>query len=401
MAQITLVGCSRDKLDYESLAGTLYTSERFLLAKCVAQELPGDWYIISGLHGLVHPEERLEPYDFSLSDLPPNQLAAWAKSTTDQLKRLSPKLDRALILASKEYSIPLAHELTQRHVKVVAPLENLSDKSARRWLRERISSSDRAKHLEELYSHLSLLQTSQPSTYSFRDFLKAVPIPSRGLYLFFEFDQQRLTSPEAMRIVRVGTHAVSRESKSTLRGRLRSHLGATSGSGSHRSSVMRLHIGKSMVARDRTDSIFPYWGVGQNATPMIRESEAALESRVSDFIGEMRLNVLAIADHPSHRSDRAYLEQNIIGLLSGSGGPLDVADKKWLGSWCPNDAVRRSSLWNVNYVDSSYDPNFLPILRQYVDATIGRASVPTESIAPSHWHEQRHGKESPDQLKLF
>ena len=43
--------------------------------------------------------------------------------------------------------------------------------------------------------------------------------PQRGLYLFFESSEMRLESGHGPRIIRVGTHALSAGSRSTLRQR--------------------------------------------------------------------------------------------------------------------------------------------------------------------------------------
>lgn len=53
-----------------------------------------------------------------------------------------------------------------------------------------------------------------------------------------------------LRIVRVGTHAVSTGSKATLWHRLRAHRGSKDGRGNHRASIFRRHAGAAMIARD-------------------------------------------------------------------------------------------------------------------------------------------------------
>jgi hypothetical protein len=49
--------------------------------------------------------------------------------------------------------------------------------------------------------------------------------PDRGLYLFFEPSEVRQESGMGFRVVRIGTHAITVGSNSTLRQRLRQHRG--------------------------------------------------------------------------------------------------------------------------------------------------------------------------------
>jgi hypothetical protein len=56
-------------------------------------------------------------------------------------------------------------------------------------------------------------------------------LPKRGVYFFLEPGEFRVANPNLPRVVRVGTHAVSAGSKSTLRGRLKQHLGTQAGGG--------------------------------------------------------------------------------------------------------------------------------------------------------------------------
>src|SRR5688572_12309739 len=60
--------------------------------------------------------------------------------------------------------------------------------------------------------------------------------PQRGVYFFFEHGEYRQNA-STMRVVRVGTHAVSVGSKSTLWKRLSQHKGSQNGSGNHRGSI--------------------------------------------------------------------------------------------------------------------------------------------------------------------
>src|SRR3954447_21389328 len=70
--------------------------------------------------------------------------------------------------------------------------------------------------------------------------------PERGVYFFFEPEEKR--DDGDLRVVRVGTHALTSSSSTTLWNRLSQHRGHVGGSrpggGNHRGSVFRLHVGE-------------------------------------------------------------------------------------------------------------------------------------------------------------
>jgi len=77
--------------------------------------------------------------------------------------------------------------------------------------------------------------------------------PERGVYFFFEAGETR-DFKDDLRVVRVGTHAVSKGSKTTLWDRLRTHRGSLSGryagGGNHRGSIFRLHVGSAILNKE-------------------------------------------------------------------------------------------------------------------------------------------------------
>ena len=199
-----------------------------------------------------------------------------------------------------------------------------------------------------------------------------------------------------LRVVRIGTHGVSHGSKSTLWNRLRTHRGTTNGLGRHRSSVFRRHVGAALSSRDPAIRVSS-WGKRQNIGPGIRAAEANLERLVSAHIGAMSLLWLAVGDDPGPSSDRAYLERNLIGMLAGRLGPADPPSKHWLGLSSPNDPIRQSGLWNLDYLDYSYSPECLDVFEHYVAITLGEKRAPAGSIAPHNgYRNDRRGGERSD-----
>ena len=150
------------------------------------------------------------------------------------------------------------------------------------------------------------------------------------------------------------------------------------------------------------DPSFPgSWGVGQAATREMRLREGEQERQVSEYIGNLQILWLAILDEASADSDRAYLEQNCIALLSGTRGPLDPPTSSWLGNWSPRSSIRSSGLWNVDYVDRTYDSHFLEVFEAYVRASEGAIPFPTDSLAPRNWRAIKPEYRTADQLGIF
>jgi hypothetical protein len=190
--------------------------------------------------------------------------------------------------------------------------------------------------------------------------------PKRGVYFFFEPGELRALT-DLPRVVRVGTHAVGARAKSSLWGRLRAHRGGRSGGGNHRGSIFRLHVGAALLNVER--QTLTTWGVGGSATREIKNNEAAHERRVSDYLGRMRVCSISVPDDPGPGSHRAVIERNAIALLSNKLEPLEPPSSDWLGRHSPRAEIRASGLWNLNYVDDSYDPAFLDLLKTYVSTS--------------------------------
>lgn len=194
--------------------------------------------------------------------------------------------------------------------------------------------------------------------------------PKRGVYFFFEAGEERGRSGTGSRVVRVGTHALTNGSKTTLWERLRQHRGTEDGcGGNHRSSIFRLLVGVSL-ARRRDGAPPPSWGNGSDTgtaarglgltRPEVKKAEADLERRVSATIGQMPFLWLCVPDAPGPESARGRIERGAIALLSSAVSPAaDPASGNWLGAHCDRPAVCASGLWNNNHVDERYDPRFL------------------------------------------
>ena len=187
------------------------------------------------------------------------------------------------------------------------------------------------------------------------------------MYFFFE-DGEFREDGSTPRVVRVGTHAVSADSRTTLWNRLHAHKGASTGGGNHRGSIFRKRIGEALLqVTSYSPEIGTSWGVGNSAPKGFRSAEIPLERDVSTVIGAMPFLWVEVSDASGATSDRAYLERNCIALLSNFGKePIDKPSEGWLGLHSPQETIRLSGLWNTNHVNDSYTQAFLDVLGKYV-----------------------------------
>ena len=174
--------------------------------------------------------------------------------------------------------------------------------------------------------------------------------PRRGVYFFFEESETRSNPNGALRVVRVGTHAVTAKSKSRLWNRLYEHKQDGG------RSVLRDHVNRAL--RERTAT-----GAEHNHTRCI-----------SSYIGQMQFLWVNVDGENSHRL-RTRVERNAIALLSNwRGNGVDAPSDHWLGKHSQKEEIEQSGLWNVQHTKGDYDESFLDELNE----CIGRTDALTE-----------------------
>ncbi len=400
MNTVGLISCVSSKRAKASMAAELYRSPLFKKARAFIESRCEKWYILSAKYGLVEPGQLIEPYDDTLKAKPQSERRQWAQNVWKELRHKLSVGDHVVILAGERYREYLVPELARFGCSVEVPLKSFGIGRQLQWLSHKTPpSTTRQKDLDRLYRALDRLEKEIGGKRTMANCTGEQSWPHSGIYLFLEPNEYRTDGTE-LRIVRVGTHGVSRGSRATLWNRLRTHRGGSDGSGNHRGSIFRLHVGAALSARDRSLAV-PSWGIGQSANAVIRRKEDRLERAVSQYIGTMQIIWLAINDDSSPTSDRAYLERNIIGLLVGESGPIDRPSRGWLGEFSPNKRIRKSGLWNLQFLDYSYSPDFLDILDEYVAITIGQKPNPLHSIAPHDWYSKAKNNLLRRQLPLF
>lgn len=230
----------------------------------------------------------------------------------------------------------------------------------------------RLNDLIEFYELLAILKSVLGGKRTLENCGGRMNWPQRGVYFFFENGESRNQSGIGPRIVRVGTHAITEHSHTTLWHRLKQHKGNDKGGGgNHRGSIFRSHVGSALLQKDNWPSeIKETWGIGQNAPTEIKLLEKPFEQSVSQYIRKMPFLWLEVNDAPGPESLRGVIESNSIALLSNydsANDPIDSPSLTWLGHWAKSEKVRKSGLWNSDHVMDEYDPDFLLILEGLIN----------------------------------
>jgi hypothetical protein len=230
---------------------------------------------------------------------------------------------------------------------------------------------NRRSDLERFYDALQQISKNVGGFRCLRDCTAKSGWPTRGLYFFFEEGEYREGS-QSLRVVRVGTHALTDTSRTKLWNRLSTHKGQLDGRGNHRGSIFRKRVGQALLnkaTRAGDEMACATWGEGSTASVSVREAEAFLEREVSLRMGAMPFLWLDVDDASGRASSRGFLERNCIGLLSNfDREDIDPPSPEWLGRFSEQATIKGSGLWNSDHVKETYAPEFLGAFESFVAA---------------------------------
>jgi hypothetical protein len=122
--KLVVVGCGAAKRDRKLETGTLtvkrypakdlYTSTYFEKKREYAETIGDQWMILSALHGLIPPTEKIKPYDVTVDDLDGDRLDRWAHQIGMTLIEWvawengeGRDVEEIVVLAGKKYLDPL------------------------------------------------------------------------------------------------------------------------------------------------------------------------------------------------------------------------------------------------------------------------------------------------------
>ena len=362
---IFLVSCAGKKLPNPAKAKDIYMpSDLFKKSRAYVESTGKPWFILSAKYGLLDIEKRISPYNKTLNTMRKEKRCKWAQKV---LKDLIPHLEKekiksVVILAGSRYREFLEPELCDRGFYVYVPMGDLGIGKQLAWLDE--SNPLRLINTIRFYDILKRLEKRiGGAAQALANCDGRMNWPNRGVYFFYEYGERRLGPGCGLRVVRVGTHAVSTGSKTKLWTRLSQHRGPASHVGGKiNGSVFRGLVGDALAKRNN----LPLW------SECNKTEEKHLGSLVSRHICAMPFLWLNVDDTPRPKSRRAFIERNAIALLSDyDKPPIDPASTNWLGLWSPheNEKVKKSGLWNQKHVDGDYDPSFLDEMEKRIDRT--------------------------------
>ena len=135
--RVVLLGCVKQKLDHRAPAQDLYVSALWSGRRTHAQASGYPWLILSAKHGLLDPEQSIDPYDVALRALDARQRGRWGDRVIAALLDRSGALDEITfeIHAGDAYRQAITPALTALGATVEAPLAGLTMGRQLSWYR--------------------------------------------------------------------------------------------------------------------------------------------------------------------------------------------------------------------------------------------------------------------------
>jgi hypothetical protein len=142
--RVGLVACAGVKLDRRAPARDLYVSDLFRKASAYAAATCDEWFILSALHGVVHPDRELDPYNYTLADLPADVRRARVATMATDLTNLLADAGRVelVVLAGANYRAALdqAARTPSWEATVTVPMAGLGIGDQLGWLKRELAT---------------------------------------------------------------------------------------------------------------------------------------------------------------------------------------------------------------------------------------------------------------------
>ena len=303
-SDVILIGCVKRKLPTAAPARDLYTSPLFRKGRAYAEHAGVPWFILSAQHGLVAPDDELEPYDLRLSATSRQYRREWGGDVVAALREALGSIDGLSIEihAGSAYVDSIRDGLRSAGATVVEPLAGLALGPRLAWYGDRAITPapqvpapdadelvDRLRQADEAISPAEFLATG------------ASLFRSPGLYSWWaDADGAAdltvgLRHPIEPGLIYAGlagaTRSGGRKSKNTLWGRIKTmHLG-----GRHEFSTFRLSLG-SVLAESRGEEEIDEPGLTAWMHEHLRLIAVPVDD--ADTLGDVETEVLKQLDPP-------------------------------------------------------------------------------------------------------
>ncbi len=128
----------KKKRSTASVAKDLYLSPLFCKLRRYAESNASIWFILSAEHGVLRPEQVVEPYERTLNTMPKSGRLTWAERVKQQLLDMLPlPADAEIVLfAGLRYREEIEPFLRNCGFSVSVPLEGLGIGEQLRWLNQ-------------------------------------------------------------------------------------------------------------------------------------------------------------------------------------------------------------------------------------------------------------------------
>lgn len=148
--QIYLVSCVGKKLASAAPAKDLYTSAWFKKARCFVENQGAEWFVLSAKHGLISPEQKIEPYERTLNRMKKKEREQWAYSVFNQLQNHVTPSHAVTFLAGRRYREFLEVWLRHNAIDVDVPMVGLGIGKQLKWLGDAITQERGAEAVERI-----------------------------------------------------------------------------------------------------------------------------------------------------------------------------------------------------------------------------------------------------------
>lgn len=141
-ADLILVACVKQKLGHPAPSRDLYTSDLLRKEREYAERAGVPWFVLSAKHGLVAPDEELEPYDLHLTKTSAAYRDTWGSTVLRQLQSAaSPLYGRFIELhAAAAYVDAIRDRLGREGAQISEPLAGLRLGPRLAWYRTKLTA---------------------------------------------------------------------------------------------------------------------------------------------------------------------------------------------------------------------------------------------------------------------
>ena len=131
---LALVACTKAKLSKPAPARDLYSSPAFLMKRRLAERAGASWVVLSAKHGVLQPDDLVEPYDETLTTMGVAARKAWARNVLPSLIPLARDHGHVVCLAGQRYIEFLVRPIADAGIRVSLPLKGLRQGEQLAWL---------------------------------------------------------------------------------------------------------------------------------------------------------------------------------------------------------------------------------------------------------------------------